>query len=162
MKSKKPGEVKELIKNYICAYRITDKYDIRRFLRKTYPDIRFKTYDAIDRHLKDFLEDGYIQFDENTDTYSLTDRGRIDMYEQIEKDQILKELNDWDYHLQKKEDDLRISQMVVLDMIEHEKEKHYSKEEWEEHFNQVEKNLAVMKKFLDKELMALLEYYEIY
>ena len=109
MKSRGRGEVREQIKYYLLVYGPSEKYDIREHLRDAFPDIPFKTYDSIDKHFSGDKSRGYIGMIESGDVvesdigdktlFALTDRARNEIYKQMDKDQLSKEVSDWNYHI---------------------------------------------------------------
>ena len=126
------GETKEIIKWYLLAYGPTHKKDLRIHLqrvekqKKKASNIKFKTNDAIDNHLKDLIDCGDIGLNETDDLYSLTEKAIQSLYVQLEKDQLKNELDDWDFHLQREREEKEIMKIVVKSLIEL-KENGYSK-----------------------------------
>lgn len=126
------GETKEIIKWYLLAYGPTQKKDLRIHLqlgekqKKEASNIKFKTNDAIDIHLKDLIGRGEIRLNETDDLYSLTEKAIQSLYVQLEKIQLKNELDNWDFHLQREREEKEIMKIVVKSLIEL-KENGYSK-----------------------------------
>ena len=94
--------------------------------KKEASNIKYRTNDAIDRHLKDLIECGDIKLNETDELYSLTEKAKMDLYQQLEKEQLEKELENWEYHLQRKQEEKEMLNIIVKSIIEM-REKGYTK-----------------------------------
>lgn len=112
------GEAKDIILYYLSAYGPSSKWHIREELRTAFPEIPFKTFDAIDKHLKDLIERGYITHDETHDLFSLTDYAKLQIYANLEIEQMQRELNDLNYHFQMQEQREKVNRIIVKSIIE--------------------------------------------
>ena len=118
------GLTKTLIKYYLLDYGKKTKKDIRMFLQDR-TNIPFKTNEAIDRHLRSLISSSDVREIEIDNTYyQMTEQGKMRMYEDMEKEILKREIEDWEFH-KKMEDNLLYINNKVIQTIIAVKEKGY-------------------------------------
>ena len=131
------GVIKNAIKTYLWTYGGKDKHDIREFLRKNFPDIRFRTYDAIDKHLLELKNAGEIVIEDEgyPELIYITRKAIDNMIENLDKELLEKELKDWDFHIRKTNMDAEINKWVIETIVEVRSKKGFRIKEFPTPFN---------------------------
>ena len=108
---------KTLIKYYLLDYGKKTKKDIRMFLQDR-TEIPFKTNEAIDRHLRSLISSSDVREIEIDNTYyEMTDQGKVRMYEDMEKEILTREIEDWEFHKKIEDNLLYINNKVIQTII---------------------------------------------